>query len=379
MIPFVRVTVAGAALILLLGHAAGEPPGPGAGEIERLIKRLGSDSFEEREEAGKRLIEVGVEALPALRKASRSDDLEVRRRASELLGAVQSGRGGHFDPALRVMLREPAKGDPEHKTPFFVALSSLARKHRAKTEGQLPAPVDGGFAVVSGTGHVVAVLMADPRFAHRNNTQHLLLLGPDGRILDQLSCKISGHLVDPEDYRTDVPEEPEPDGARLVIRYAPKRAGGIAGEGAHLISHRGKKESFGWAQDEPENYRPVEWEKRGLCRVGIQGDRFSVLFPDGAEVERRLAAVLGRELTFWKKEGPNLLPGWKNGVGMTWDEVTSFRDHYRVTLGAVRRVRSDECRKAVEELRDLWRSLPSLKDIKQMGEECDRVLAGLKK
>jgi hypothetical protein len=65
-------------------QAVGEPAGPGAGEIERLIEQLGSESFEDRQKASKRLEEIGEQALPALEKAAGSRDAEVRRRAGEL-------------------------------------------------------------------------------------------------------------------------------------------------------------------------------------------------------------------------------------------------------------------------------------------------------
>jgi formylglycine-generating enzyme len=52
--------------------------------IDRLIRQLGSDSFVEREEAGKALEVIGMPALAALRKAAASsEDVEVRRRAGQ--------------------------------------------------------------------------------------------------------------------------------------------------------------------------------------------------------------------------------------------------------------------------------------------------------
>ncbi|HEY7312221.1 MAG TPA: hypothetical protein VH643_22850 [Gemmataceae bacterium] len=52
-------------------------------EVERLIRRLGSDRFAQREAASKALDAIGEPALEALRKTREaSDDAEVRRRAS---------------------------------------------------------------------------------------------------------------------------------------------------------------------------------------------------------------------------------------------------------------------------------------------------------
>jgi hypothetical protein len=81
-------------LVLLLGQAtAEEPAGPKAQEIERLVKQLGSEKFQEREAAGRRLVQIGEAALPALRRAGVSGDAEVRRRASQLVKVLQSRIG----------------------------------------------------------------------------------------------------------------------------------------------------------------------------------------------------------------------------------------------------------------------------------------------
>jgi tetratricopeptide (TPR) repeat protein len=55
-------------------------------EIERLIRRLGSDSFADRQEAMKELRRLGKPALEALRDAAANNaDKEIRRRAAELV------------------------------------------------------------------------------------------------------------------------------------------------------------------------------------------------------------------------------------------------------------------------------------------------------
>jgi WD40 repeat protein len=52
-------------------------------QIAGLIRQLGSDDFAEREEAAKKLVELGEPALPALRKASADHpDVEVRKSAA---------------------------------------------------------------------------------------------------------------------------------------------------------------------------------------------------------------------------------------------------------------------------------------------------------
>jgi hypothetical protein len=95
--------LAGVALILagaVLGNCAGADPvkpdpvaDGGAGidqaETARLIDRLGDANFDNRESAARRLREIGLPALVALREASNHRSLEVRYRVRRLLVDVE--------------------------------------------------------------------------------------------------------------------------------------------------------------------------------------------------------------------------------------------------------------------------------------------------
>jgi WD40 repeat protein len=62
-------------------------------EIDRLIKQLGSDEFEQRQAASKALEAIGEPALDALRKtANKSDNAEIRRRAVDVVRAAYAGK-----------------------------------------------------------------------------------------------------------------------------------------------------------------------------------------------------------------------------------------------------------------------------------------------
>jgi hypothetical protein len=85
-----RKTVMALVLVLAVLAApkpavAAAPPAstaaPAAKEIDRLVAELGSDDYQTREAAHKKLEKIGEAALPALEKALTSKDLEVRRRA----------------------------------------------------------------------------------------------------------------------------------------------------------------------------------------------------------------------------------------------------------------------------------------------------------
>src|SRR5262245_8272624 len=69
-----------------------EEPAPAAvdaAEAQRLIRQLGSDAFEERQAATHRLDALGEPVLPTLRAALEDDDIEVRRRAGELIQRIE--------------------------------------------------------------------------------------------------------------------------------------------------------------------------------------------------------------------------------------------------------------------------------------------------
>jgi hypothetical protein len=66
---------------------ADEPAKQSREEIDKLIAQLKSDTFKVREEAMRQLMERD-DALPALRTAAKSDDVEVVRRAQQAIDAI---------------------------------------------------------------------------------------------------------------------------------------------------------------------------------------------------------------------------------------------------------------------------------------------------
>lgn len=61
-----------------------------AAEVAQLMDRLGDRSFDVRETATRRLLEIGPAAAPVLRKGLESSDMEVRLRAGEILNAFDA-------------------------------------------------------------------------------------------------------------------------------------------------------------------------------------------------------------------------------------------------------------------------------------------------
>jgi len=64
-------------------------PAREAGRIPSLINQLGSDRYAERVAASQALDQIGEPALPLLRQALKGADLEIRRRADELIPRIE--------------------------------------------------------------------------------------------------------------------------------------------------------------------------------------------------------------------------------------------------------------------------------------------------
>ena len=60
-------------------------------KIKALIRQLGDDSYQIRENASTRLLALGTVAVPALCQATKDTDQEVVRRAEDCLRQIDSG------------------------------------------------------------------------------------------------------------------------------------------------------------------------------------------------------------------------------------------------------------------------------------------------
>lgn len=92
-----------AAAIPLLLLAAGDGAPTPQDRPEALVRELGDDDWEVREEAGRRLFQLGEAAWPALEEARASEDEEVKARAGAVLHA-----GGWLTPREQAVLN-PAR------------------------------------------------------------------------------------------------------------------------------------------------------------------------------------------------------------------------------------------------------------------------------
>jgi hypothetical protein len=89
----------------------------GADDPLDLVKKLGSDDYAVREEAQRKLIQMGEKAVPALEEALKSDDLEVRLRAGRALRAI--GGEAKQEEAGPNEAEEPATPGVQQKSTSF--------------------------------------------------------------------------------------------------------------------------------------------------------------------------------------------------------------------------------------------------------------------
>ncbi len=99
---FTRVVRMVLPALLLLGTAwlaRGEKPASramaeGSDEVAQLIRQLGDEDFEKREQAQQSLLKKGVSVLARLRQAADSPDAEVRRRIEEMVDTLERLHSG---------------------------------------------------------------------------------------------------------------------------------------------------------------------------------------------------------------------------------------------------------------------------------------------
>src|SRR5262245_35627751 len=96
---------------------------PSASDIEALVKQLAAPRFRDRELAMQKLIKIGKPAVPALRAALASDDLEVQMRARNALKAIQT--------SLDNLIDDLKHGKPDARRAAAAALGELGPQAKA--------------------------------------------------------------------------------------------------------------------------------------------------------------------------------------------------------------------------------------------------------
>ena len=119
-----------------------------ADRVPRLIRDLGSSQYGQREEAMKQLDTLGTPALAALREATQTDDLEVRRRCQALVERIEKR-------VQSAQLLEPRRVHLVFKdTPIAAAVADFSRKTGYHLQLQRNSTLPPNRTVTLDTGEV---------------------------------------------------------------------------------------------------------------------------------------------------------------------------------------------------------------------------------
>ncbi len=204
--------------------------------------------------------------------------------------------------------------NPLNKTIADLAKAQGLRSEDFRTYYCRPGPFPGGFGYFSSNTAMNSLTVGEVQFAVAVQTvepisipgvsaQQLVLISPEGKILDRVQCDMNSRYGVVE---TDVLSKPASDGARLVMRFVGRQwsPGGprTKSHNWHTIAFRGKFWTFGAAAGEDNNAHG-QWNEKGLCRIGIANDKFVVLFPNLQMPEIKKAKAL--RITYYVRGAGN--------------------------------------------------------------------------
>ena len=107
------------------------------------------------------------------------------------------------------------------------------------------------------------------------SAQQIVLVTPDGVILDRLRCEINSRYGV---TTTEILPEPASDGAQFVIRFLGHNFTGKRTLSFHWHKITFRENSYTFWRKESET--ADEWNERGLCRAKIGDGKLAVVFPD---------------------------------------------------------------------------------------------------
>jgi WD40 repeat protein len=261
---------------LALASLAPGPPGrsPAA---SRLIERLGDEDADVRARAAKELEALGERALPALRKAARSDpDVDVRLRAALVVRAIEGKNWG--------LLRAFGPGAPLKAAPFGLGywLNRVAFTP------------DGKYAVACGGGLILYDLETGKevkRVLEVGGGRPGLAMSRDGR------HGLTGHGSSPDFHLVEVP-------SLKIVRGFRGHVGGLY---AVALSPDGNRAASAGSDDTLRLW-DVRTVKELRRFTGAGSPRCLAFSPDGKRLLSGQAAGVGKPLVrLWDVETGKLL------------------------------------------------------------------------
>jgi hypothetical protein len=117
-------------LLTVSPRAHGAEPDPVRAELEALVRQLGADSYEAREEASRQLSAHGLSALAVLKVGQEDHDVEIRTRCRRILATVLVL---DFENRMKAFIAD-SEGKQEHKLPSWNRFRKLVGEDKVSRE-----------------------------------------------------------------------------------------------------------------------------------------------------------------------------------------------------------------------------------------------------
>jgi hypothetical protein len=192
---------------------------------------------------------------------------------------------GELSPEVSRLVELSARGNEQSAVEFQRSVARLGSEKQWNVKGlaaDSPFPVDLKLLVLSTDGkkHVVLAIHYLPLVVPGPDVQLLLLLAPDGRLVDRLSCEVSSRLTATaiEEVRYDVRRDSDPKRSEelVSIYLTGKKGDAIAPNFAYTLQHGDTSTKLKL----PPQTGDEAWTL-DLCHCRVKEGKFEVAAPAG--------------------------------------------------------------------------------------------------
>lgn len=128
--PRLVLSLALVSLVSLAPRLSAAEPDAARAELDQLVRQLGSDLYEAREEASRQLSAQGLAALSALKAGQEDHDVEIRTRCRRILATVLVL---DFENRMKAFIAD-SEGKQEHKLPSWNRFRKLVGEDKVSRE-----------------------------------------------------------------------------------------------------------------------------------------------------------------------------------------------------------------------------------------------------
>lgn len=158
---------------------------------------------------------------------------------------------------------------------------------------------EGDVVPTHDTKYVVAVQSIEATGVPGISAQQVVLLTPDGKILDRLQCDINSRYG-----RVHASVSRDAEGTRIAILFESSMRGqkGNGWHNWHTIVFRGRSYTFREKATDEHN----EWDQ-GLCRAEVADGKLAVIFPRLEWPEEELARAVSLRISYGERKHLDIL------------------------------------------------------------------------